>query len=1010
MGLITVFRRFWQTNGKSPRSPALRRRLAVESLEQRALLSVAPSPFVGTIAPTGPSVPAASATQHMTVADLPLAAQHAIAAAIGQEAKLTASDAVADDNFGGSIAISGSTVVVQGDGAICVFTPFGSGGANMTQVAKLTPSDGAAGDFFGASVSISGNTVVVGAPDATVGGNTTEGAAYVFTEPASGWANMTQTAKLTDSNGTASECFGTEVSISGNTVVVGTLNSDSADVFTEPGAGWMNMTQTARLTSSDNGWGFGQSVAISGNTVAVGAPDVAMGTSIFVGAAYVFTEPASGWANMTQTAELTASDGRDSECFGQSVAISGNTMVVGTFAGGGVYVFTEPGTGWANMTQTAKLTGADGPVAISGNTLVVGADFATVGGNAQQGAADVYTEPASGWANASQTAELTASDGTAQAAFGCTVAISGNTVLVASSNLECASYVFTQPGSGWTNMTQTAKLTASDGAYPDDLGDSVAISGNTLVVGAPEATVGSNVEQGAAYVFSESGTGWANMTQVAKLTASDGTADDGFGISVSISGNTIVVGQYAGNTTRHGAGYVFTEPASGWANMTQTAKLTASDSTVSYEFGCSVAISGNTVVIGAYFLAPICSPGVPLAVLTLPGTASLDPLASLGSLGHGVAYVFTEPNTGWANMTQTAKLTPSDGSYLFGASVAISGNTVVVGAPTYIPDCCLFTTNWADGAAYVFTEPSTGWTNMTQTAKLTASDGATYYNFGDSVAISGNTVVVGTPYSLVVGSPNFSPNPTQGPGAAYVFTAPGSGWANMTQTAKLTASDGTASDYFGNSVAIDGDTVVVGAPYSADGGNYDSGAAYVFQSPSSGWVNMTQTAKLTASDGAGSNGDLGSSVSISGNTVVVGAPGATVGDNVDQGAAYVFGTTTEPTPTPTITSPAIKSAIVGKKCTYQVKTNASAGQEITYSLGAAPAGMGINASTGLVTWVPNVFQTGSSAVTVLARDQYGDTAQQTFSISVSSFFTSDDPFAPMKKGLVIIGPAYHGLM
>ena len=107
---------------------------------------------------------------------------------------------------------------------------------------------------------------------------------------------------------------------------------------------------------------------------------------------------------------------------------------------------------------------------------------------------------------------------------------------------------------------------------------------------------------------------------------------------------------------------------------------------------------------------------------------------------------------------------------------------------------------------------------------------------------------------------------------------------------------------------------------------------------------------------------------------------------------------------PTIASPAVKSATIGQKYSYQVKTNAGSGQEITFLLGAAPAGMSINASTGLVTWVPNVFQKGSKTVTVLARDQFGDTTQQTFSISVSGVSTPYNPFAPTNRRLVIVGP------
>ncbi len=210
----------------------------------------------------------------------------------------------------------------------------------MTQTAELTASNGTANDYFRGSVAISGNTVVVGAVQATVGGNADEGAAYVFTEPASGWANMTQTAELTAADGAAGDLFAGSVSISGNTVVVGAQSIQSilpnpgpgaAYVFSEPGSGWVNMTQTAKLTASDGlpGDNFGDSVSISGNTVVVGST----GISTYDGktspaAAYVFSEPGSGWADMTQTAELTASGGGYS-CFGSSVSISGDTVVVG---------------------------------------------------------------------------------------------------------------------------------------------------------------------------------------------------------------------------------------------------------------------------------------------------------------------------------------------------------------------------------------------------------------------------------------------------------------------------------------------------------------------------------------------------------------------------------------------------------------------------------------------------------------------------------------------------------
>jgi hypothetical protein len=400
---------------------------------------------------------------------------------------------------------------------------------------------------------------------------------------------------------------------------------------------------------------------------------------------------------------------------------------------------------------------------------------------------------------------------------------------------------------------QLAKLTSSDGRYGDWFGYSVSISGDTLVAGAPATSYGSG--PGAAYVFVKPASGWTNMTQTAKLTASDGANGDNFGYTVSISGNTIAVGAdqaMIGVNSAQGAAYVFVEPASGWTNMTQTAKLTASDGAAGDNLGNAVAISGSTVVAGA-------------------------PRASIGSNEkQGAAYVFVESAGGWANMTQTAKLTASDGvagDQLGVNAVSVSGNTVVAGAPA------LTTYGSGLGAAYVFVEPASGWANMTQTAKVTSSDRALGDDFGQAVSISGITVVVGAA-AATIGTNQYQ-------GAAYVFVEPASGWTNMTQTAKLTASDGAPSDFFGGGVSIDDSTVVVGAYNATIGPNQFQGAAYVFVEPASGWTNMTQTAKVAASDGAAGD-SFGLGVSIDGSAVVAGAYNATIGSNQFQGAAYVF--------------------------------------------------------------------------------------------------------------------------
>ena len=391
------------------------------------------------------------------------------------------------------------------------------------------------------------------------------------------------------------------------------------------------LVQAAELSASDGGIGdeLGWAVATSGNTIVAGAPAHKVGINEDQGAAYVFTMPASGWANATQTAELTASNGASEDFLGSAVAVSGDTIVVGAEGReahrGAAYVFTMPASGWANATQTAELTASDGAagdhfgtgVAISGDTIVVGASSHKVGAHAEQGAAYVFTMPASGWANANQTAELTASDGGVRDNLGWAVAVSGDTIVVGAPRhkvgahaAQGAAYVFTMPASGWAGVTrQTAKLTASNGGAGDHLGWEVGVSGKTIVAGAPFHAVGSNEHQGAAYVFRMPASGWARATrQTAELTASNGRQGDGLGWAVGVSGNTIVAGapyRQVGADEQRGMAYVFTMPASGWrASSTQTAELTASAGSVDDHAGLAVAVSGNTIVAGAPFHRP----------------------------------------------------------------------------------------------------------------------------------------------------------------------------------------------------------------------------------------------------------------------------------------------------------------------------------------------------------------------------------------------------------------------
>jgi hypothetical protein len=398
---------------------------------------------------------------------------------------------------------------------------------------------------------------------------------------------------------------------------------------------------------------------------------------------------------------------------------------------------------------------------------------------------------------------------------------------------------------------QRAKLTSSNGKFADSFGSSVAISGETLVVGAPYA-----IRQGAAYIFMKPASGWGNMTQTATLTAADGSEADLFGTSVAIDRDTVVVGApcatFSGSCGR-GAAYVFVKPADGWKDMTETAKLTARYGDLGDDFGNNVSLQGGTLAIGAP-----CAP---------------SPNDFL-NCGPGAVYVFVQPIGGWKTMTQTAMLLASDRQNNDGfGTVAVSGNTVAVGAP-----CAPANSNGCGpGALYMFIKPGSGWKDMTENARLSSALGKRNDFLGSALALDSDT--------LVAGAPDY-PGGKQ-VGAVFVFVKPKSGWKTTSSfTARLTVADGMQQDYFGFSVTLQGNSLVAGSPGSPS-------AAFVYVKPPTGWKTTSQPdAKVTASHRQNEDA-FGESVAIDGKTLAIGAPGATVKDHLGQGAAYVFTTASE---------------------------------------------------------------------------------------------------------------------
>ncbi|MEN8163566.1 MAG: hypothetical protein ABFS37_05510, partial [Acidobacteriota bacterium] len=335
--------------------------------------------------------------------------------------------------------------------------------------------------------------------------------------------------------------------------------------------------------------------------------------------------------------------------------------------------------------------------------------------------------------------------------------------------------VETRAKAGRDVPVEVAKLLPTPDLVGDEarFGRAIAIDGDTMVVSAFDCPQGYYAE--AAYIFQSDEGGADAWELVAKLTAVDVLAVPSFGWSVAISGDSVVVGAQwdDDNGHRSGSAFIFGRNQGGADKWGLVAKLTALDGATYDYFGKSVSISGDTVVVGAY--------------------EDDD-----NGFGSGSVYIFDRNQGGAGAWGQVAKVTASDGASGddFGISVSISGETVVVGA-RYDDE------NGSDsGTAYVFGRNQGGANAWGQVAKVTASDGAESDSFGNSVSISGGTVVVGAHGNDDYGSQS---------GSVYIFGRNHGGTDAWGQVTKLTASDGAENQYFGRAVSISGDTVIVGA-------------------------------------------------------------------------------------------------------------------------------------------------------------------------------------------------------
>ena len=383
-------------------------------------------------------------------------------------------------------------------------------------------------------------------------------------------------------------------------------------------------------------------------------------------------------------------------------------------------------------------------------------------------------------ASGSPIAILTASDGASSNGVGFSVAIANNTIyasnIIFDRGKDSTIYVFEKPNGGWINMTETARLSVPSGYHNSGFTSLSSVAATSDVVVASSRT---GLGCGNLYVFQRPRSGWTNMTPTATLRP---TSCDTFGQNVAIDGDTIVAGDSGctGNGDfAPGSAYVFEKPKTGWHDMTQTATLNVTDAIGCDLFGGAVAISGDTIVVGAT-------------------RAGFNP-----PLGPGAVYIFEKPQGGWQSMTQDAELSATTDVRLnqLGVGVAIGSDIIASTGRNTILGLGIF----------VYVKPPNGWSDATPTATLLGSGPGSL-----TIDERGATIVSGTPFNLKNSS-----------GTVRSYVEPKSGWQDAAN-ANHTFTGLSSSDALGSSVGVEGSTTVAGAPGATVNGNAGEGAVYVY--------------------------------------------------------------------------------------------------------------------------------------------------------------------------------------
>ena len=747
-----------------------------------------------------------------------------------------------DSAFGYSIAAAGDVVAIGApsedggatdSGAVHVYQ---RSEGSWTLQQSIQPDSGEFAEF-GSAVALDEDVLAVGAwGDSSLGEYA--GAVYVYRFDGVTWFPE---AEIRPSDGEAWDSFGASVALSGKMLLIGVPgDSDSGSdagsvyVYRYQDGTW---TKTDKLLPADVAAQdlFGWSLAFDGTTAVVGAwADDDRGNE--AGAAYVFRYENFAWSEQQK---LTASDGGAFHMFGAAVAVDNGAVAIGSYlhqhgpsVAGAAYVFRYDGTSWVEESEFAPESPVDWglfghAVAIEGDRVLIGYPGDPANGP-NSGSGHMYWFDGTSWQLEDS---VTPNDGQTNAMCGWAVDLSEN--LAALGAWEDDNGNGSDAGAVYLTDVYPLprKLMADDGQPGDHFGNDVALYADWAVVGARRVS-DQGPRSGAAYVFRHAGDKIWRQQQ--KLIPSDATDQDVAGYTVDISGTAIIVGARLHDEPPYfntGAAYVYEFDGVQWA---EAAKLVEPDRMPGDQFGCSAGVDEATAVVGAM---------------------------NYGAEQEGAAFVFERQlAAGWSN---TATLLPDQPGGHFGVAVDIAGDVIVIGS------------EWDDdlgadaGAAYVFRRTGSQWSRESKLRDSTG--GSVGDNFGCATAVDGQRIVIGSRWHDAGGLDA---------GAAYVYNYSGGIWS---LEAKLLADDADAGDEFGFSVAVYGDTVIVGSASDDDNGAA-SGSVYVFRFDGSDWI---QAAKLAPPDGVGL-AQFGCAVSVWGGSTLVGAYGDSAG-GTESGAAYMYG-------------------------------------------------------------------------------------------------------------------------